>query len=120
MATIVIGNRECEARKLALAPHEVAYICRCSERDARNMLRRGERYQRQGLSAEHIVERGALPVTRIGGRRRADVAGVARALADDQLALAVLAALVERRDAAPRAASPDEPAPDMLASLSCL
>jgi hypothetical protein len=120
MATQVIGTRTCELRKLSLKPHEVAYVRRCSETDARNMLRRGERYERQGLDVVAIVERGALPVTRSGGRRRAEISGVAQSLAGDELALAVLAGLVERRVTAPHAASPDDVAPDLLASIGCL
>ena len=120
MATQVIGTRTCELRKLSLKPHEVAYVRRCSETDARNMLRRGERYQQQGLDPTAVVERGGLPVTRSGGRRRAEISGVVQSVAGDELALAVLAALVERRITAPHAATPDEVAPDLLASIDCL
>lgn len=118
MATILIGGRACQAHKLALAPYEVAYLCRCSEKDARNMLRRGERYQQAGMETDVIVERGALPVTRVGDRRRAEAGGLALALAGDELALATLAAMIERRVVAPRAASASEPAPDLLTSLA--
>lgn len=84
------------------------------------MLRRGERYTNTGQDPETIVARGALPVALVGGRRRADITAVARVAAEDELALVVLAAIVEGRVPAPRADSPDQRAPDLLTVISRL
>src|SRR5579884_3017902 len=120
MPAIVIGRRACVPKTTALAPHEAAFVLRCSEREVRNMLRRGERYASRGQDAEGIVAQGALPVALVGGRRRADIAVVARLAAHDDLALAALAAIVERRLHVPRAASADDPAPDLVTVISRL
>ena len=120
MPAIVIGRRTCSATITALKPHEAAFVLRRSEADIKNMLRRGERYARAGESPETIVTRGALPVARIAGKRCADIASVALAADGDELALVVLACIVERRLRAPRASMATESAPDLITVINRL
>lgn len=104
----------------AIRPHEAAFVLRCSEREVRNRLRRGERYAEAGNTAADIVQRGALVSTRVGGRRLVELTSIAACLESDGLALAVLDAIVERRLRAPRSASPAQIAPDLLTVVSYL
>lgn len=120
MPAIIIGRRVCNPKITALRPHEAAFVLRCSELDVRNMLRRGERYARAGQDPEAIIARGALPVAVVAGRRRAEISAVACRAGDDELALLVLASIIEGRLAAPRARSAAESAPDLVSVVGRL
>src|SRR4051812_44952533 len=88
MPTTRIGRRHVELLFGQLHPHEAAFVLRCSERDVRNMLRRG-----------------ALPIVWAGRRRRIDVVELAERLGDDELALQALGLLAEGRLCLPRGAA---------------
>ena len=117
MALTRIGNRSILVRKMHLRQHEAAFILRRSEREVRNMFRRGERLRAAGASREEIIRIGALPAIYSGRNRRAAIHDVAQAIDGDLLALEALAAVVEMRLNAPRAAIDTDPAPDLLTHL---
>lgn len=114
MATVIIGTQLCEARQLGLRAYEAAFVLRVSERDVQNRLRRSERAITKGATREKHLERGDLFCIRVGRARRVDIESVAAAVAGDKLGLFVLAALVEGRIQAIRAADPSQLAPSML------
>jgi hypothetical protein len=84
---IRVGGRLVEARRTTLLPYEVAYVLQVPERAVKNMIRRGE-----------------LRDASTDRWRRADPLEVAARIADRPLALEALAALIEGRHRAPRAA----------------
>lgn len=99
-ARIRVGRRIVLAQRLALKPFEAAFVLRCSERDIRNMLRRGE-----------------LGLTHVGRLRYVEAAALAARVEKDELAAHFLSALLEGRFRAPRAKSPDLAAPSLASSL---
>jgi hypothetical protein len=93
-----IGARVIEPARAVLRVYEVAFVVRRSEQEIRNMLRR-------------VAFRPAG-----GGRTRCvDPREVAELVAEDQLALAVLAAIVEGRLEAPKAVHPTFDPPPLIA-----
>lgn len=80
MPPVRIGRRHVELLHGHLHPREVAFVLRRSEREVRNMLRRG-----------------ALPIAWAGRRRRVDVEDLAERIAGDELALQALGLLAEGR-----------------------
>ena len=78
------------------------------------MLRRGDRLQGAGVTDAEIVRRGALPVAWVGERRRVPARGLIQLLEGDELALLVLAAVLDGRVRVPRLGRSGEPATDLL------
>ena len=110
MASIALGRASCQLLRPVLRRHEVAFVAQLTEKDVRNLFRRGERLQERGVSVDDIVRLGALPVSMAGSARGASPAAVAAhpRVADSPLALAMLRALVSGRLRAPRAEAPDQ------------
>lgn len=112
---VLINNAWRQAKKTCLTVPEAAFILQRSEVAVRNLLRRGQRLQGQGLSDEEILEAGALPVFWVGRSRRIRplVLAAHPDLASDSLALEMLGALVEDRVTAPRSIDPSETPPSL-------
>jgi excisionase family DNA binding protein len=85
MPSALIGRRRVALVHGSLQAHEAAFVLRCSEREVRNMLRRG-----------------ALPAAWVGRLRRVDVVELAERLAGDELALQALGLIAEGRLRVPR------------------
>lgn len=96
-----IGDRVVDVRRNPLKVHEAAVVLQRSEREIRNMIRRG-----------------ALSLRRAGRLRRVDATELAWLVDDRPLALEVLADLVEGRLRAPRAATPESAAPSLAQALA--
>jgi hypothetical protein len=80
-----------------LLPYEAGALLGKPEQAILNALRRGQYLESRGRSHAEIESRGALPVAWVAGDRRVSAEVVARCLADEPLARAMLDALLAGR-----------------------
>ncbi|MGA9636842.1 MAG: hypothetical protein WBQ41_16520 [Solirubrobacterales bacterium] len=120
MATLLFKGEVRRVERTALNQAEAACVLRCTVREVRNRLRRGERMLAREASPDEIVSAGALVPSRPSRRRQVELQTLLGSLQGDRLGAEAVIAIANGLFVVPAPGSVDSRSPDLIDALAFL